>query len=809
MALIASHPPSSLSATSQVTAWYNEAAHVDVALYHAGRTGDWLVASAMSARSPQVVITADMGDLTIPSGFRRAIDGPQADRWKEAIAKELGGLIALGTWEIVPASSMPSGSNLMNCHFVFTVKRKADGSIEKFKARLVADGNTQKFGVDFDRVFATVVKTLTIRLVLAIAAARDYNLTSIDIRQAYLQAELKDDLYMRIPPGLPPRPGYVCKLKRSLYGLKQAGREWANLFAQFLITWGLVRSTIDICLYTYSLASKILWVLIYVDDALIVDNDKSLRSRFVHDLSARFPVEDKGELSWILNVAIRRDRSARKLILSQELYVDDLLSKCDGFLSGSTTRRFDSPLDEHVDLAPETSPEVGSDEYVSMNAQRQLYMSLVGGLLWLANMTRPDIAFAASQLARVLGNPGRHHVRSAARVLIYLRGTKARALVYQPNPDLGLDTYVDSDWAVKFSCSGSMFFLHGCLIQWFSKLQRSVSLSSAEAEFFGAMLCARELTFIRDLLVDLGFALSAPSPVFSDSKSAIDMSYDPVAFKKTKHILRAANFLRDLVEREVLVLYHIAGTNMLADILTKAVARQTFMSLIKMLDDYIGYRTGAIPATSTSKSLLVQRPRVHMVRRHVTFDVCGECDDDESECGVAASVTPPPTPSPSVPPPVCAAPSRWPRPGNMIAYPIWPSNSPYNSLADERRLASVRRFGPLSQHAICFCQCPHAPHGCAHEVLRSENTIYCDFCYFEHFADMNDDEDDEDTDVELGCECFCSGCEPPVFPCARDDCPCDASWNGKPGEFCCRECSDGVPCATPTHARPSSWPSLG
>jgi hypothetical protein len=695
----------------------------------------------------------------------------------------------------------------MNCHFVFTVKRKADGSIEKFKARLVADGNTQKFGVDFDRVFATVVKTLTIRLALAIAAARDYNLTSIDIRQAYLQAELKDDLYMRLPPGLPPRPGYVCKLKRSLYGLKQAGREWATLFAQFLTKWGLARSTIDVCLYTYSCDSKILWVLIYVDDALIVDNDTHLRSRFVRDLGARFPVEDKGELNWILNIAIRRDRLACKLTLSQELYVEDLLSKCDGFLSGSTTRRFDSPLDENVDLAPETSPEVGSDDYVSMTAQRQMYMSVVGGLLWLANMTRPDIAFAASQLARVLGNPGRHHVRSAARVLIYLRGTKERTLTYEPNTDMGLDSYVDSDWAVKFSCSGSMFFLYGCLIHWFSKLQRSVSLSSAEAEFFGAMLCARELVFLRDLLVDLGFTLSAPSPVFSDSKSAIDMSYDPVAFKKTKHILRAANFLRDLVEREILRLYHVAGTSMLADILTKAVSRQTFVSLIKMLDDYVHYRAGAIPATSTSKSLLVRRPRAHVVRHRMAFNVCGDCDDDESESGVAASVTPPPTPSPSVPPPVRAAPSRWPRPGNMIAYPIWPSNSPNASIADERRLASVRRFGPLSQHAVCFCQCPHAPHGCAHEVLRSENTIYCDFCYFEHFADMNDDED-EDTDVELGCECFCGGCAPSIAPCARDDCPCPASWNGKPGEFCCHECSDGVPCATPLHARPSSWPSL-
>jgi hypothetical protein len=226
---------------------------------------------------------------------------------------------------------------------------------------------------------------------------------------------------MRIPPGLPSKPGHVCRLKRSLYGLRQAGHEWAVLFAQFLTDWGLVRSTIDVCLYVYTkLKGRILWVLIYVDDALIVDNDTSLRTRFVEALGNRFPVEDKGELCWILNVAIRRNRPKRHLELSQELYVEDLLTRCDGFLAASNTRRFDSPLDENVNLAPETSPKTGSEEYVAMTAQRQLYMSVVGGLLWLANMTRPDIAFAASQLARVLGNPGPHHVRAAARVLIYL-----------------------------------------------------------------------------------------------------------------------------------------------------------------------------------------------------------------------------------------------------------------------------------------------------------------------------------------------------------------------------------------------------
>ena len=166
--------------------------------------GQAIVAAALQAGYlMNVTITKDMGDLAVPKSYREAMASRQSAYWRDAIANELAGLVGLKTWRIVPIASMPNGANLMNCHFVFAVKRNADGSIEKFKARLVADGNTQKHGVDFDRVFSSVVKTLTIRLALIVAAACDYNLSSIDIRQAYLQAELKEDLFMRIPPGIP------------------------------------------------------------------------------------------------------------------------------------------------------------------------------------------------------------------------------------------------------------------------------------------------------------------------------------------------------------------------------------------------------------------------------------------------------------------------------------------------------------------------------------------------------------------------------------------------------------------------------
>ena len=147
-------------------------------------------------------------------------------------------------------------------------------------------------------------------------------------------------------------------------------------------------------------------------------------------------------------------------------------------------------------------------------------------------------------------------------------------------------TFIDSNWEAKYSCSGAFFFYLGCPVQWFSKMQRSVSLSSAEAEYFGAMLTAKDLIFIRELLTDLGIVHDGPSIVYSDSKSAVDMAFDPVAFKKTKHILRASAFLRDLVAKQVVTLKHINGHNMVADILTKPCPRNQFLRLLDVLDSF-------------------------------------------------------------------------------------------------------------------------------------------------------------------------------------------------------------------------------
>ena len=393
--------------------------------------------------------------------------------------KELAGLIRLVTWTVVPLSSLPPHANLMRCHYVFTVKRQRDGSLEKFKARLVADGNTQKYGVDFDRIFSTVVKSTTIRIVLILACSRNWLLSGVDIAQAYLHAELSEDLYMMMPPLLPAYDStgnrLVVKLNKSLYGLRQAGREWNLLLVKFILEWGFTQSSVDICLFIFDRQGSIIYLLIYVDDLLIASSTQSIRDTFVTDLGKRFPVDDRGPLKLILGLAI--DYTPGRLAISQSLYVKDLLDKFAPHIDAGHTRRFDSPADDSVKFSMDQCPEVDSAEYSDMDSKRADYYSIVGSLSWLANMTCFEISYIVSQLSRFVSNPGRVHWLAAIRVLIYLKHRQRTELVYRPKVSVPFEIYVDSNWEAGPSSSGAFYFVYGCLFAWFSKSQRSVSLS--------------------------------------------------------------------------------------------------------------------------------------------------------------------------------------------------------------------------------------------------------------------------------------------------------------------------------------------
>lgn len=252
------------------------------------------------------------------------------------------------------------------------------------------------------------------------------------------------------------------------------------------------------------------------------------------------------------------------------------------YLLDGLTRRFDSPHDASVSLSPEQCPALDTPEHRNMERHRDDYMSLVGAFLWLSNVSRPELSYISSQLARFVANPGMPHYKAAIRVLVYLRGTVSQTLSFKAKSSLPLRAFVDADWATKFSVSGGVIEFMGCVVHWLSRSQRSVSMSSTEAEYFATCVIAREVVYFRDLLADLGFTQTGPTTVLTDNRGVVDLSFDPVAFKKTKHILRAVEYVRDLALRRVLCLTWMPSKDNVADICTKAVTLPVFRSLMSL-----------------------------------------------------------------------------------------------------------------------------------------------------------------------------------------------------------------------------------
>ena len=529
------------------------------------------LACVAAAALPQPDFT--LSECRVPKGYAQAMRSEHSEYWIEAIEREWTGIMANDTLDFVPRHSMPHGANLMNSHFVFDVKPLPSGQIDKFKARLVADGNTQKQGVDFDLVFATVVKLSSIRILLALAARYGWRLWQLDVKQAFLQADLHESLYMRMPPHLPDRDGsgnqLVCRLKKSLYGLKQAAREWAQVLKDRLLEYGFQQSRIDTCVYRFDGrgTDDLLFCLVYVDDLIISYASESSRKRFISYITNALPIDDRGELQWVLRMEVTRDAESA-IVLSQRQYALKLAEKYNPEYTSAAPPS--SPMDETVDLAEADRPQFESTAYAAMADRRALYMSAVGALLWLSAGTRPDIAYATSALARYCSNPGTAHMRALFRCVAYVGHTAGRVLRFITDPTTHIDVYSDASWAAQNSVSGGIVLFLGCPVAWWTRRQTSVSSSTAQAEYFAAALASREGVYIRDLTEDMGYGPKRPTPLWLDSKAAIDLATDPVAFKKTKHIMRSAYELRERVARRIYEPAFVPSGSQLADILTKA-----------------------------------------------------------------------------------------------------------------------------------------------------------------------------------------------------------------------------------------------
>lgn len=461
------------------------------------------------------------------------------------------------TWELV---ELPPGRKAIGCKWIFKTKEDERGNIVRHKARLVAQGFNQKYGVDFDEVFAPVAKQVTLRTLLTVASRRQMFVKHMDVKTAYLHGKLDETIYMRQPEGYSMGgPNTVCLLKRSIYGLKQSARVWNQSIDAVLRQMGFNPSSADPCLYVRRKGNSYTYVLLYVDDMLVVCRTEEEFKAIHQALRQHFNVTALGDVKHFLGIEIERDGNGFQL--NQERYILKLAERF-GLENAKPSK---IPLDPGYLQQKEEEHELR----LPNNTQ---YLSLIDGLLYVAVNTRPDIAVSVSILAQKSSCPTQLDWHEAKRVLRYLKSTSNHKLILGSTAD-GLEMYADADWAGNHrdrkSNSGFLIRLGGGVVSWASRKQTCVALSSTEAELVALTEACQELSWLKKLIIDLGVNVSSPVTTFEDNQSCIRLVENGKIEKRSKHIATKYFFVRDLQEQQQIILKYCPTEFMLADILTK------------------------------------------------------------------------------------------------------------------------------------------------------------------------------------------------------------------------------------------------
>ena len=495
-----------------------------------------------------------------PVSHRDALGEPA---WRAAMSEEFAALRHTNTWVLVPR---PPGVNIVSCKWIFKTKHRPDGSVDKHKARLVARGFTQQHGIDYGDTFSPVVKPATVRLVLSLAVSRGWSLRQIDVSNAFLHGFLAEDVYMQQPPGFEDAtyPSHVCKLQRSIYGLKQSPRAWYARLSQRLSQLGFVASRSDASLFIFSQGTIQIYMLVYVDDIVIAGSTPAVVDRLVQSLSASFPIKDLGRLEYFLG--LEASFHSGGMTLTQKKYALDLLHR----VNMENCKATSTPLATSESLSRHSGALLGRDDSFR-------YRSVVGALQYLT-LTRPDISFAVNKVCQFLSQPTVDHWEAVKRILRYVKGTLDMGLRIRKSRFTGVSIFTDADWAGcvddRHSTGGFAIFVGPNLVSWSSKKQPIVSRSSTEAEYKALANGAAEAIWIDSVLTELGVPRQRTPILWCDNLGATYLTANPVFHARTKHIEIDFHFVRERVAACELEVRFISTDDQLADVFTKPATRQ-------------------------------------------------------------------------------------------------------------------------------------------------------------------------------------------------------------------------------------------
>ena len=444
-----------------------------------------------------------------------------------------------------------------------------DGIVTRNKARLVAKGYSQQEGIDYDETYAPVARLEAIRMFLAFAAHSNFKVYQMDVKSAFLNGELEEEVYVEQPPGFENQDclDFMYFLFKALYGLKQAPRTWYDTLSLFLLENGFTRGVIDKTLFHKMHNNDLILVQVYVDDIIFGSTNDNLCKRFAKLMQSKYEMSMMGELAFFLGLQVHQKIDG--IFVCQSKYIRDLLKKY--HMEDSAPAK--TPMPTAVKLDQDKS---------GKNVDITAYRGMIGSLLYLT-AGRPDIMFATCLCARFQSDPKELHLIVVKIIFRYLTGTPNLGIWYPKDTGFDLIGYTDSDYAEckidHKSTSGSCQFLVRRLVSWYSKKQHSVSTSTTEAKYIDAGSCCAQILWMKNQLQDYGLALTK-IPILCDNTSAIAIANNPVQHTRTKHIDIRYHFLREHVMSGTVELHFVPADQQIADIFTKPLDESTFSRLV-------------------------------------------------------------------------------------------------------------------------------------------------------------------------------------------------------------------------------------
>lgn len=500
--------------------------------------------------------------ISDPLTVEEALSSANAQHWKDAMDEEYQSLMENNTWEI---TTLPPGKRPIPCKWVFKTKTNENGAIVKYKARLVVKGCSQKPGIDYTEVYSPVVRYASLRYLFALAVKHDLDICQMDAVSAFLQGDIEEEIYMKQPQMYGNNGEEVCRLNKSLYGLKQASRQWNKKIDMTLREMGLSRSKLDPCIY-YKIvdSSNMFFLAIYVDDLVLFTNNQETKQYFKEELHKKFKIKDLGDINYCLGIHVERDRTKGILYLDQRKYIQEVLNK----FGMSDCKSVQTPMDLNTKL-------IGTTENAEI-LDNVPYQEIIGCLLYISQVTRPDISYVINMLSKYNKKPEMQHWVALKRVMRYLKGTLDYRLSYKQNCEETMaHGYCDADWASsgddRRSCTGYTFLFQGGTISWNSRRQPTVALSTTEAEYMSLSSCVQEALWLKQFQEDLWPQLKNKALViYSDNQSSIKLSGSDGYHSRTKHIDVRHHFVRDKILEGAIEVRYVQTDKMIADALTKA-----------------------------------------------------------------------------------------------------------------------------------------------------------------------------------------------------------------------------------------------